>query len=108
GYYPQRKTTCRGEGTAMLTADLLRSIVIDHPDRSDVELLLRFAERRDEGAFEALLQRHGPAVWGLCRRALPTEADAEDVFQATFLELARKAGSLRRPASVGGWLFAVA
>jgi hypothetical protein len=52
---------------------------------TDRQLLHRYAARRGEAAFELLVERHGPAVLGLCRRVLPREQDAEDVFQATFL-----------------------
>jgi RNA polymerase sigma factor (sigma-70 family) len=71
-------------------------------------LLERFAARRDEGAFTALLKRHGPMVLGVCRRVLRHEQDAEDAFQATFLVLARNAGSRAWRVSVGPWLYAVA
>jgi RNA polymerase sigma factor (sigma-70 family) len=74
----------------------------------DQELLQRFASQRDEAAFETLLQRHGPMVLCLCRRVLRHEHDAEDVFQATFLVFAQKAGSIRRHEAVGSWLHKVA
>jgi RNA polymerase sigma factor (sigma-70 family) len=77
-------------------------------DPSDAQLLERFAARRDEGAFTALLERHGPMVFGVCRRVLRHDQDAEDAFQATFLVLARKAGSRGWRDSVGAWLHAVA
>src|SRR5215831_6422714 len=76
--------------------------------QADRRLLARFAQFRDEEAFEALLSRHGPLVWGVCRRVLPGRADAEDVFQAVFLALTRKAASLHTPDSLGGWLYSVA
>ena len=63
---------------------------------SDRELLLRFAAEHDEDAFAALMQRHGPMVWRVCRRLLHDSHAAEDVFQATFLVLARKADDLER------------
>jgi RNA polymerase sigma-70 factor (ECF subfamily) len=75
---------------------------------SDAQLLERFAARRDECAFEALVRRHGPTVFGVCRRILGNTHDAEDAFQATFLVLARKAASIGRGELVAGWLYAVA
>jgi RNA polymerase sigma factor (sigma-70 family) len=77
----------------------------DHvPDR---ELLRRFIESRDSAAFELLVRRHADAVWAAGLRIVGNEADAEDVFQATFLALLRKAGSVR-DACIGGWLHRVA
>jgi len=70
----------------------------------DRQLLEAFAAHHDAEAFEVLVQRHGPLVLGVCRRVLHDEHDAEDVFQATFLVLAKKAGSIRRQEAVGSWL----
>ncbi len=78
---------------------------------SDGELLGRFLEDRvgsGEAAFEALVRRHGPLVFGICRRALRDPHQAEDAFQATFLVLARKARSIRNREAVGPWLVGVA
>jgi RNA polymerase sigma-70 factor (ECF subfamily) len=75
---------------------------------ADDVLLERFTARREQAAFEALVRRHGPLVFGVCRRVLQHEQDAEDAFQAVFCLLARKASTLRRGTTVGGWLYAVA
>jgi RNA polymerase sigma factor (sigma-70 family) len=75
---------------------------------SDGQLLERFVAAGDETAFEALLVRHGPMVLGVCRRVLGDPAAAQDAFQATFLVLVRKAGSLRRGGPLGNWLYGVA
>jgi RNA polymerase sigma factor (sigma-70 family) len=75
---------------------------------TDAELLGHFAARRDEAAFTELVRRHGGLVLGVCRRVLDDAHDAEDAFQATFLVLARKAGSIRKQTSVASWLFSVA
>jgi RNA polymerase sigma factor (sigma-70 family) len=75
---------------------------------SDGDLLERYVSLRDPGAFEILLRRHGPMVWGVCRRILRSEADSEDAFQTTFLVFIRKAGSIRSGAGVGNWLYGVA
>jgi RNA polymerase sigma factor (sigma-70 family) len=75
---------------------------------SDTQLLGRFAVDRDEGAFAALMARHGPMVMTVCRGVLRDSLDAEDAFQATFLVLARKAGSVWADGQLGGWLHRVA
>jgi DNA-directed RNA polymerase specialized sigma24 family protein len=75
---------------------------------TDHQLLEQFLTRQDQSAFSALVQRHGPSVLSLCRGLLRHLQDAEDVFQATFLVLARKAGSIRKHDSLGSWLYGVA
>lgn len=75
---------------------------------TDHELLQRFVNHRDESAFAVLVERHAALVLGLCRSILRNLHDAEDIFQATFLVLARKAASIRKGQSLGSWLYAVA
>ena len=74
----------------------------------DAELVGRFVEQRDEAAFTALVRRYGVLVFGVCRRVLRHEQDAEDAFQATFLVFARDAASVQRAGAVGNWLYGVA
>src|SRR5262249_22215068 len=84
---------------------------------SDAQLLERFttqgaggedATRAAGGALGALAARHGPMVLGVCRRALADPGEVEDAFQATFLVLVRRAGSVRVGDSLGRWLYGVA
>jgi RNA polymerase sigma factor (sigma-70 family) len=76
--------------------------------RTDCELLEQFVQRKDEAAFAALVRRHGPMVFSVCRRVLHQSEDTEDAFQATFLVLARKAAHLKRPELLANWLYGVA
>jgi RNA polymerase sigma factor (sigma-70 family) len=75
---------------------------------TDGALLALYIARRDEAAFAALVRRHGPMVLGVCRRILGNAADIDDVFQATFVVMARKAAVVRPADAVASWLYGVA
>jgi RNA polymerase sigma factor (sigma-70 family) len=99
----------RGQASSVL--NYLRNLVPSaggHAETADAQLLDRFVTAREEAAFAELVRRHGPMVLGVCRRVLPREQDVEDAFQATFLVLMHKAGSLRRLPILGSWLHGVA
>src|SRR5262245_10696748 len=93
-----------------LPNDLLRHFQRLAPagEWTDRQLLERFVSQRDQEAFASLVRRHGPLVLGVGRRILHHQQDAEDVFQATFLLLARHAASRRWQPSIAGWLYCVA
>ncbi len=74
---------------------------------SEGQLLDRFVARRDDAAFEAIVARHGPAVLAACRAILRDSNDVDDAFQAVFLVLVRRAGTLRDRESLGPWLYGV-
>jgi len=75
---------------------------------TDGERLMRFQRYRDEGAFAQVVESHAKMVWGVCSQILRHQQDVEDAFQATFLILARKAGSIRASDSAAGWIYRVA
>lgn len=89
----------------MVTHSLYRQLGSPESDR---DLLARFVSANDQDAFAVLVDRHGPLVRGICRRMLRDAHAADDAVQATFLLLARKAGSLANADAVGSWLFGVA
>jgi RNA polymerase sigma factor (sigma-70 family) len=86
----------------------LRDLLRDDASQQDRLLLERFVTARDESAFEGLLARHGPMVLDVCRRVLQDPQTVEDAFQATWLVLIRKAGSIRQSEVLGNWLYGVA
>ncbi|HZV07763.1 MAG TPA: sigma-70 family RNA polymerase sigma factor [Gemmataceae bacterium] len=78
------------------------------PQTPDAELLRCFVERREASAFEELLERYAPLVWGVCRRISRNENDCEDAFQATFLSLVRQADTIDPNRPLGAWLHTIA
>jgi RNA polymerase sigma factor (sigma-70 family) len=88
---------------------LRRAVLLrDGAGLTDGQLLTDYINRHDEAALAALVQRHGPMVWGVCRRVLRNHHDAEDAFQATFLVLVRKAASIASRELLANWLYGVA
>jgi RNA polymerase sigma factor (sigma-70 family) len=88
----------------------LRRIALrkDGAGLTDAQLLEEYRSHREEAALAALVRRHGPMVWGVCRRVLVNHHDAEDAFQATFLVFVRKAASIASPELLANWLYGVA
>jgi RNA polymerase sigma factor (sigma-70 family) len=91
-----------------LPGPLLRHLQRPPDCRTDGDLIAGFLGGTAETDFAELVRRHGPMVWGVCRRVLPDPADAEDAFQATFLVLVRRARRLAGRGTVGPWLHQVA
>jgi RNA polymerase sigma factor (sigma-70 family) len=91
-----------------LLARLRGSLQLPPDQITDAELLARFVRSRDAAAFELLFWRHGPMVRGVCQRVLGNTSDTEDAFQATFVVLTRKAGSVGSGTAFAGWLHRVA
>jgi RNA polymerase sigma factor (sigma-70 family) len=87
---------------------LCRAVLLRDVALTDGQLLDSYINGREEAAFAALVQRHGPMVWGVCRRMLDDYHDAEDAFQATFLVLVRKAASIASKELLANWLYGVA
>jgi RNA polymerase sigma factor (sigma-70 family) len=99
--FPDSVCEVNFEGTMQNTPE-------SQPELTDERLLRDYAVSQDSGAFAAIVHRHGAMVFGVCRRILGREQDAEDAFQATFLVLLRKARSLTRPKRLANWLYGVA
>src|SRR5262245_5506688 len=95
--------------TSQVMQCICRAVVLqDRAGMTDGQLLECFLTQRDDTAFAALVRRHGPMVWGVCRRVIRDHHDAEDAFQATFLVLTRKAAAIAPREMVANWLYGVA
>ena len=102
--------TVRGSGNLLGQVEVLfkAGTAVGLTDRDLLERFLSEGRESAEAAFSALVERHGPMVRRVCNQALRDRHAAEDAFQATFLVLARRAGSIRRRDSLESWLFGVA
>ena len=75
------------------------------PDANDMDLLREYARDHSEPAFAGLVQRHINLVYSVALRCTCNSEDAQDVTQAVFIILARKAASLRERTVLTGWLY---
>jgi RNA polymerase sigma factor (sigma-70 family) len=66
--------------------------------------LMTRATGGDKQAWDALVERYIPLVWSICRRHQLDNADARDVNQTVWRQLAGQLGTLRNPAAVAGSL----
>src|SRR5580692_703057 len=88
--------------------ETIRKIAARLRPASDAELLRLVREHRDHAAFAEIVERHGPLVMGVCRRALGQHGEADDVFQATFLTLFKTIARIRKPEYLSTWLYRTA
>src|SRR5262249_22041286 len=72
---------------------------------TDWQLLDQYAAKASEDAFRTLVERHSGLVFHTAFRQLGNAHAAEEVTQAVFIALARKAGKIPRNAVLSGWLF---
>lgn len=96
--------------TSEFAIELVRNMrdLGDFSTLTDALLLDRFLIDQDASAFEAIVRRHGPRVYSVCKHVLQCPHDAEDALQATFLLLVHKAAEIRDPDRIGSWLIGVA
>jgi RNA polymerase sigma factor (sigma-70 family) len=85
-----------------------RALPAAGPPAADADLIGRFLATRDEAAFAELVRRHGPMVFGVCRRVTGDHHLAEDAFQAVFVVLAAKVAHVRPRSALSAWLYGVA
>jgi RNA polymerase sigma factor (sigma-70 family) len=73
-------------------------------DDLQVTGLVTRARDGDQQAWDALVDRHAPLIWSICRRYRLGSADAQDVAQTVWLRLIDQLGKIRDPAAIAGWL----
>jgi RNA polymerase sigma factor (sigma-70 family) len=101
--------TRRARGSWQSLDALFNSGALGSLNDGDLLECFRTGQRSSgQEAFRILVERHGPMVLGLCRSVVRDPHEAEDAFQATFLVLMRKSGSIRRRDTIGPWLHGVA
>src|SRR5262249_30397136 len=106
---PAKETDMAANRTNEVISQLRRTVLRQEgAGLTDGQLLEDYLSGRGEAALEALVRRHAPMVWGVGRRVLGNHHDAEDVFQAPFLILVRKAASIASPKLLANWLYGVA
>src|SRR5262245_18867053 len=97
-----------GELSGVIQVLRRATLLRDGAGLTDGQLLGDYLSRRDQAALAALVRRHEPMVWGVCRSVLRNYHDAEDAFPATFLVLVRKAAAIASPELLANWLYGVA
>jgi RNA polymerase sigma factor (sigma-70 family) len=73
-------------------------------DGPPVTALVTRAANGDQRAWDVLVERYAPLIWSICRRYQLDGADADDVGQTVWLQLADHLGEFRQPAALAGWL----
>lgn len=109
---PRRKVNLLAPSTTATLQNRTRASVVstfdsEYSELTDRQLLEKFATDHDDDAFRVIVERHGSMVMRVSRRLLDSSEDAEDVFQATFLVLARKMRHVKWHDSLANWLFGV-
>jgi RNA polymerase sigma factor (sigma-70 family) len=90
--------------TVAATCTLDAPELADSDADSAVRDLVARARSGDTLAWDALVDRYAPLIWGICRRHRLSRADADDVGQSVWLRLVSQLDQIREPAALPGWL----